>query len=396
MHIAPIATACATAVLLACNVPPAPELPPLIAPADLLPEDEPVYMHAQFDKFKMAWFADFDRRYVDTYQVEFEYSRLSVHIQRWHEEVGHPKRWTDAEMQNAQYARTPEAEHYRGARKRAVAIGLLAMSLWWRNPGVGRPTAADMDKCVPVIHHQGLPARWPDPVPGAHGPHGHGRRPRAIPGPVAQSPSPRGGTTCPGKWTFCISLAASLLVASQTSCHDRDVANYDRLMAQGQTRRAIMTPLVGAGAFVFANDSTGVGVADDVLLPFLALGAVASVLATQPPASGRALSSAYTEVQDTAKAVSDTIRDIQNHGVSQAQGIDRAQNQSSALPRTRQYCINLYVDCKDNAARGFDARRCQACMDRCTGNKNQWPKDDGCNYRRTSTRNWLKRPLVIF
>ena len=127
------------------------ELPPLLAPADLLPEDEAVYMHAHLDQFIRAVADNDDRHYDDKYQVEVEYSRLIRHIRRWHKMVGHPKRWLYEDMKWQQLQRTPEARHYRGARQKAVAMGLLALSIWQRNPGQGRPTAEQMEICAKVV-----------------------------------------------------------------------------------------------------------------------------------------------------------------------------------------------------------------------------------------------------
>ena len=156
MRIAVVFMGWACMAMVACSGPP-PELPPLMVPADLLPEDEPVFMHAHLDKFKLAVRDNVDRKYDDKYQVEFEYSRLTMHIDRWHEQVGHPKRWGDGKMQRAQYARVPAAQHYRGARKRAVAMGLLAISVLRHNPGQGRPSAGDMKKCEHLFSSRGCP-----------------------------------------------------------------------------------------------------------------------------------------------------------------------------------------------------------------------------------------------
>lgn len=174
--------------------------------------------------------------------------------------------------------------------------------------------------------------------------------------------------------------------------HESAVARFDRLMAMGQTRRAVLSPLVGMGAYMVLNDSTGVGVADDVLLPFIALGLVAGKMATSPPASGGALLRAYDQVRSTAEAVSQKIEEIQNYGVAEAQGteaqgITEARSESQAMPGTREHCIAMYVDCKQNASRGFDLRRCQPCMDLCLGSDDfTWPRTAGCKYLKTSRR----------
>lgn len=140
-------------------------------------------------------------------------------------------------------------------------------------------------------------------------------------------------------------------------------------MARGQTRRAMQGPLYGAGAYVIANDMTGVGVADDVAIPFLALGAVAVVLATTAPASSRALQRALDDVKGSATTVSEVFSRVEDN------------DKPIAAPGSRQHCIDMYVDCKLNARRGF--RGCQACMDWCMGAPYRWPETKACDYTRS-------------
>ena len=152
--------------------------------------------------------------------------------------------------------------------------------------------------------------------------------------------------------------------------HEHAIARYDRLMAQGQSRRRLQAPLIATGAFIVADDVTGFGVADDVVLPFLALAAVAAALATDAPASGKALQDAYQSVRDTAEQVSKAL---------ESSPVDDSSS-TEASKGTRQTCIDLYVDCQENGHRSFHRSGCQRCMDLCMGNEYNWPTDDDCDY----------------
>ncbi|MEM9489411.1 MAG: hypothetical protein AAGC55_09715 [Myxococcota bacterium] len=56
----------------------------------------------------------------------------------------------DYDLKQAQLDRTPEASAYRGVRERAMAVGLLARSLWERNPPERIPSEAEMHDCRPM------------------------------------------------------------------------------------------------------------------------------------------------------------------------------------------------------------------------------------------------------
>ncbi|MEM9489410.1 MAG: hypothetical protein AAGC55_09710 [Myxococcota bacterium] len=151
--------------------------------------------------------------------------------------------------------------------------------------------------------------------------------------------------------------------------HERALRRYDELAGRGRARQAALAPLVATGAFVLGNDATGVGLVDDVTLPFIALGLVAVVLATSAPASEGELGRARAAVVSSAQAV------------GRAMAKARLAGQSLSAPGTRQVCIDLYVDCQLNSRRGFPRRQCQACMDLCLGGGNIWPDSVECRFR---------------
>jgi len=109
-----------------------------------------------------------------------------------------------------------------------------------------------------------------------------------------------------------------------------------------------------------------------VVLPFLALAAVAAALATDAPASGKALQDAYQSVRDTAEQVSKAL---------ESSPVDE-DSSTGTRPGTRGYCIKRYVDCQENGHRAFHRSGCQRCMDLCRGAGYHWPRTLDCNYRR--------------
>jgi hypothetical protein len=71
---------------------------------------------------------------------------------------------------------------------------------------------------------------------------------------------------------------------------------YEGLASKGAARQRRVGRIYLVGSFVVANNATGIGVADDVLIPFLILGFIATHLTTEAPAAPAALSQAWGEV----------------------------------------------------------------------------------------------------
>lgn len=80
--------------------------------------------------------------------------------------------------------------------------------------------------------------------------------------------------------------------------------NYERLSQRGRVRHAATAPLYVAGSGLVADDLTGVGTADDVLLPLIALGVLATSLLTQRPALPGELDIAWRDTLAALDAVS--------------------------------------------------------------------------------------------
>ncbi len=161
------------------------------------------------------------------------------------------------------------------------------------------------------------------------------------------------------------------------AAHERAIARYDRLMARGETRRKLQEPLIATGAFLLADDVTGIGVADDVALPFLALGVLGTALVTSGPANSQALEEAHSQVLETGRRVSDALRGLQASGIR-------------AEPGTREFCIERYVQCQQTAPRGFPLSRCKDCMNNCIVHEFRWPRTPECDFER-KRRPWMRR-----
>ena len=116
-----------------------------------------------------------------------------------------------------------------------------------------------------------------------------------------------------------------------------------------------------------------------------ALGAVAAVMATSPSADDSTLTAAYDRVRETANAISEAM-----HSSGVDDGSSATTSQSHAEPGTREYCIERYADCQDNAPRSYNRDNCQPCMERCIGDEDfRWPEEEvRCNY----AEHWRRRP----
>ena len=160
---------------------------------------------------------------------------------------------------------------------------------------------------------------------------------------------------------------------------DAAIAAFDDLSSQGGTRERLRTPVIGVAVGLTADDLTGYGLANDVVLPFLAVGVLAITLSTDAPASENTLHIAREQVLTAARRVKEAMESTRTTGVGTSVGLQSA---ATAAPGTRQGCIDLYVDCQQNAPWPFDLRKCQPCMDKCLANGYRWPTDPGCHYRK--------------
>ncbi len=80
---------------------------------------------------------------------------------------------------------------------------------------------------------------------------------------------------------------------------------YGRVAARGQKRADAKAPLYAAGGAIVADDVTGAGVGDDVLLPLVAVGLLVAHLSTPPPASRKEVFDAWDNVQARLEAIAE-------------------------------------------------------------------------------------------
>jgi hypothetical protein len=81
------------------------------------------------------------------------------------------------------------------------------------------------------------------------------------------------------------------------------LTRYERLSERGKPRRRTQGVLFAAGAVFVADDASIVGAIDDVLLPILAVGALATLILTHGPPSVPELATAWQEVVVAMEAV---------------------------------------------------------------------------------------------
>lgn len=85
---------------------------------------------------------------------------------------------------------------------------------------------------------------------------------------------------------------------------------YLELSNRGKKRTRLMVPLAAAGATLVADDVTGVGVANDFLLPVVGLGLLATQLLTQAPAPETEVDKVWREVLAEMQATAQIAREV--------------------------------------------------------------------------------------
>lgn len=83
---------------------------------------------------------------------------------------------------------------------------------------------------------------------------------------------------------------------------DSALSRFERLAASGEERTRQMQPLMVAGTALVADDVSGVGAADDVLLPFVALATLIVHVRTRAPASDLELQAAMNQLEASIDA----------------------------------------------------------------------------------------------
>jgi len=106
-----------------------------------------------------------------------------------------------------------------------------------------------------------------------------------------------------------------LHIARRKVVHDaveatrKALANYERLRDQGRYRVFIMAPITMSAGAIIADDATGIGISDDVLLIPLALAAIATYIVTDPTASHTEIGRAWNDVLARTGVLAQTVKD---------------------------------------------------------------------------------------
>lgn len=145
------------------------------------------------------------------------------------------------------------------------------------------------------------------------------------------------------------------------------LALYEHLASQGAVRQRRIGQIYTAGGFVVANDATGVGAADDWLIPFLVLGLIANHLTTEAPAPPADLTQAWAEVIAGLDAVGKT-----------AEAIRTASQRVSPMPPMddctahMSRCLGTPLGEKNSGGK-WGRSICSDCLEVCRGS-GFWPR----------------------
>ena len=100
------------------------------------------------------------------------------------------------------------------------------------------------------------------------------------------------------------------ILSQKLSNAEQAFERYVSLAEQGKARDAATLPLYAAGAVLVGDDASGVGVADDVLLPFVGIALLAAYVATLPPPTEREISAAWAGVITSFQALAQAVADV--------------------------------------------------------------------------------------
>lgn len=91
---------------------------------------------------------------------------------------------------------------------------------------------------------------------------------------------------------------------------ERAFEGYVRLAERGKAREEAKAPLYAAGGMLLADDVSGAGAADDVLLPFVAFALIVAHVKTLPPPSEQELAAAWAGFLASLQALANATADV--------------------------------------------------------------------------------------
>lgn len=121
-------------------------LPRLEAPAGLSEAEQVTLLYAQLGQYFRYAREGVGMRFDEEDHVFAHAGAATLQLQSWRNRIPGFKGYT-REAGQAMLERTPESARFRGARKRAVALGLYALSLWRQDPPPRTPTVQELSRC---------------------------------------------------------------------------------------------------------------------------------------------------------------------------------------------------------------------------------------------------------
>lgn len=100
------------------------------------------------------------------------------------------------------------------------------------------------------------------------------------------------------------------LLLTKLNDTERAFEGYVRLAERGKEREKAKAPLYAAGGVLLADDVSGAGAADDVLLPFVAFALIVAHVKTLPPPSEQELAAAWAGFLASLQALAQTTADV--------------------------------------------------------------------------------------
>jgi hypothetical protein len=100
------------------------------------------------------------------------------------------------------------------------------------------------------------------------------------------------------------------MLESKVSAAEKAFEQYVSVVRRGDKRAAATAPLFVAGGTLLADDVTGVGAADDALLPIVGLALVIAHATTAPPATDSEIGKAWLALIVAMEAASTTAREL--------------------------------------------------------------------------------------
>lgn len=100
------------------------------------------------------------------------------------------------------------------------------------------------------------------------------------------------------------------LLLTRLADAERAFEGYLRLVERGKERAEAKAPLYAAGGALLADDLSGAGAADDVLLPFVALALIVAHVKTLPPPSEQEFAVAWAGFLASLQALANATADV--------------------------------------------------------------------------------------